>query len=124
MGSLLLREGSQNVTLVLGLHTKRLVGAPRFELGTPCTPCKCATRLRHAPIDFLVSKLQTRGRGSSARDGRSYADSRVTARQLQRRRILIRSSSSTRICLTICGLWETSVRASSPVSLLRAPPMV
>jgi hypothetical protein len=26
-----------------------LVGAPRFELGTPCTPCKCATRLRHAP---------------------------------------------------------------------------
>ena len=27
----------------------RLVGAPRFELGTPCTPCKCATRLRHAP---------------------------------------------------------------------------
>ena len=26
-----------------------MVGAPRFELGTPCTPCKCATRLRHAP---------------------------------------------------------------------------
>jgi hypothetical protein len=26
-----------------------LVGAPGFELGTPCTPCKCATRLRHAP---------------------------------------------------------------------------
>ena len=21
----------------------------RFELATPCTPCKCATRLRHAP---------------------------------------------------------------------------
>src|SRR5579863_319867 len=29
--------------------SERLVGAPRFELGTPCTPCKCATRLRHAP---------------------------------------------------------------------------
>ena len=26
-----------------------LVGAPGFEPGTPCTPCKCATRLRHAP---------------------------------------------------------------------------
>jgi hypothetical protein len=28
---------------------KKLVGTPRFELGTPCTPCKCATRLRHVP---------------------------------------------------------------------------
>src|ERR1700728_4393844 len=27
----------------------KLVGATRFELATPCTPCKCATRLRHAP---------------------------------------------------------------------------
>src|SRR5574340_1272132 len=26
-----------------------LVGARRFELPTPCTPCKCATRLRYAP---------------------------------------------------------------------------
>ncbi len=25
------------------------VGARRFELPTPCTPCKCATRLRYAP---------------------------------------------------------------------------
>src|SRR5258708_22702662 len=34
-----------------------LVGAPRFELGTPCTPCKCATRLRHAPTRlFLFGK--------------------------------------------------------------------
>ncbi len=34
---------------VLVNASSRLVGAPRFELGTPCTPCKCATRLRHAP---------------------------------------------------------------------------
>ena len=27
----------------------RLVGAAGFELATPCTPCKCATRLRYAP---------------------------------------------------------------------------
>jgi hypothetical protein len=32
---------------------EKLVGAPRFELGTPCTPCKCATRLRHAPTGTL-----------------------------------------------------------------------
>src|ERR1700733_4530753 len=28
-----------------------LVGAAGFELATPCTPCKCATRLRHAPTE-------------------------------------------------------------------------
>ena len=27
----------------------KLVGTARFELATPCTPCKCATRLRHVP---------------------------------------------------------------------------
>src|SRR5687768_2847059 len=30
------------------------VGAPRFELGTSCTPCKRATGLRHAPMMKLV----------------------------------------------------------------------
>jgi len=28
---------------------RNLVGAAGFELATPCTPCKCATRLRYAP---------------------------------------------------------------------------
>ena len=28
---------------------RKLVGARGFEPPTPCTPCKCATRLRHAP---------------------------------------------------------------------------
>ena len=26
-----------------------VVGAAGFELATPCTPCKCATRLRYTP---------------------------------------------------------------------------
>ena len=26
-----------------------LVGVAGFELATPCTPCKCATRLRYTP---------------------------------------------------------------------------
>ena len=26
-----------------------IVGAKRLELSTPCTPCKCASQLRHAP---------------------------------------------------------------------------
>ena len=29
-----------------------LVGAAGFELATPCTPCKCATRLRHVPTEI------------------------------------------------------------------------
>ena len=29
----------------------RLVGTAGFELATPCTPCKCATRLRYAPTE-------------------------------------------------------------------------
>src|SRR5664280_109516 len=28
---------------------QKLVGPVRLELTTPCTPCKCATRLRHGP---------------------------------------------------------------------------
>jgi hypothetical protein len=43
---------------------RRLVGAARFELATPCTPCKCATRLRHAPTGGLPRQsvaLQTAG---------------------------------------------------------------
>ena len=32
-----------------GESKQKLVGAARFELATPCTPCKCATRLRYAP---------------------------------------------------------------------------
>jgi hypothetical protein len=28
-----------------------LVGTARFELATPCTPSKCATRLRYVPTE-------------------------------------------------------------------------
>ena len=31
-----------------------LVGAAGFELATPCTPCKCATRLRYAPTSLRL----------------------------------------------------------------------
>ena len=27
-----------------------LVGVKRLELSTPCTPCKCASQLRHTPF--------------------------------------------------------------------------
>ena len=34
-----------------------LVGTAGFELATPCTPCKCATRLRYAPKTESISEL-------------------------------------------------------------------
>lgn len=36
-----------------------LVGAAGFELATPCTPCKCATRLRYAPTQSAHSIVHT-----------------------------------------------------------------
>ena len=35
-----------------------LVGMARFELTTPCTPCKCATGLRYIPI-WLFDSAET-----------------------------------------------------------------
>ena len=32
-----------------------LVGVAGFELATPCTPCKCATRLRYTPKKLIIA---------------------------------------------------------------------
>ena len=34
-----------------------MVGVKGFEPSTPCTPCKCATRLRHTPRGQIISAL-------------------------------------------------------------------
>ena len=40
----------RGLTKRLAFPAKRSdIGAPRFELGTPCSQSRCATRLRHAP---------------------------------------------------------------------------
>ena len=31
-----------------------LVGTRGFEPPTPCTPCKCATKLRHIPTPIII----------------------------------------------------------------------
>ena len=36
---------------LMGVRRKEMVGTARFELATPCTPSKCATRLRYVPTD-------------------------------------------------------------------------
>ena len=36
-----------------------LVGTVGFELTTPCTPCKCATRLRYAPRIEIIAGLES-----------------------------------------------------------------
>ena len=78
---------------------------------------------RSEPIILLEDPKGARGE-VAARHLEIIRSLETQALQVQRRRILISSSSSTRTCLTICWLCDTSVRASSPVSLLRAPPMV
>src|SRR5438874_10630853 len=36
-----------------------MVGAKGFEPSTPCTPCRCATRLRYAPTELrIISSLE------------------------------------------------------------------
>ena len=32
-----------------------MVGVAGFELATPCTPCKCATRLRYTPKLYIIA---------------------------------------------------------------------
>ena len=32
-----------------------MVGVAGFELATPCTPCKCATRLRYTPKKAIIA---------------------------------------------------------------------
>src|ERR1700733_5064380 len=45
------------------------IGAPRFELGTPCAQGRCATRLRYAPTE-------TRRRHSVSEAGRRVKSAR------------------------------------------------
>gem|GEM_PF-4792989 len=58
-------RGIKKPTLSCGLLW--LVGMTRFELATPCTPCKCATGLRYIPMFFFFpvsATLSAAGIGS------------------------------------------------------------
>ena len=79
-----------------------LVGAPRFELGTPCTPCKCATRLRHAPTGITDLSTNTGDRGNCRGQDDTRLEPERKQQPIYRRRTRRTSSSSRRICLTIC----------------------
>ena len=35
-----------------------MVGVAGFELATPCTPCKCATRLRYTPKGIIIASQE------------------------------------------------------------------
>ena len=48
-----------------------LVGTAGFELATPCTPCKCATRLRYAPTEPSIIAGAATQAASSARKASS-----------------------------------------------------
>ena len=54
---------------------KELVGTRGFEPPTPCTPCKCATRLRHVPTGSMRARIipQLAGRSSLKKGGQGGA---------------------------------------------------
>ena len=41
----------QPALVTIKLREPSSIGAPRFELGTPCAQGRCATRLRYAPTE-------------------------------------------------------------------------
>lgn len=51
----------------------RMVGAAGFELATPCTPCKCATRLRYAPTDANYIREREGAKRGKMRQARNRA---------------------------------------------------
>ena len=51
---------------------RRLVGTARFELATPCSQSRCATRLRHVPRAAPVYRMATGGTRSPALQSPRY----------------------------------------------------
>ena len=48
-------SNEKRVTATVGYNPfliQKMVGVKGFEPSTPCTPCKCATRLRYTPTSF------------------------------------------------------------------------
>ena len=81
-------------------------------------------RYQTAPrSDYRLFLGRLSASGDFSRERSFYPDStrvregprRCASALLQRFRIFSSYSSSMRICLAICWLWNTSVRASSPV---------
>ena len=48
-----------------------MVGVPRFELGTPCSQSKCATRLRYTPTRGLLGFFGSLSKRSKVREWNS-----------------------------------------------------
>ncbi len=51
-----------------------MVGVAGFELATPCTPCKCATRLRYTPTELGIIAAH---RGANRRIQSASSESRM-----------------------------------------------
>jgi hypothetical protein len=84
-----------------------LVGTARFELATPCTPCKCATRLRHVPtletVCYVVCRCATTGqRQIPVAPGVSFIANRdEVARRAATRREIVHDFGASRRCAEV-----------------------
>ena len=82
----------------------RLVGTARFELATPCTPSKCATRLRYVPTRY------------AAEDGNVGFDSKI----LHQSALMSRGESSSFAPLGLTHFFTCASRAHA-VGCILAP---
>src|SRR5665213_2021701 len=79
-----------------------LVGARGFEPPTPCTPCKCATRLRHAPTGPTLSGGRANAPAPCAHHTRLELE---TQRAMRPRRARGLRLTSRRIALDVGGAY-------------------
>src|SRR5271166_1453756 len=87
-----------------------MVGTARFELATPCTPSKCATRLRYVPNGIAASARQ---RGVLT--FRFYTSRRLRARLCRvadRPRPHFHSNPWDRACLPLAGRGRPALHSS------------
>src|SRR3990167_4942208 len=96
-GAQKMKTGYSIATVTRG-HVEKMVGVKGFEPSTPCTPCKCATRLRHTPTR---PQLYTESQASKESNARISNNSCFTV---------------PRLCTGVCG----SSPATASVSLMES----
>jgi hypothetical protein len=98
-----------------GVHL--VVGAAGFELATPCTPCKCATRLRYAPTGARIISQSERLRWAESRDFRRAAgdDAGDLATQRLAGHMALRLMPATSVILATVAGDHSSRRLRAPL---------
>ena len=86
-----------------------LVGTAGFELATPCTPCKCATRLRYAPKE----KDYSRAKIVCTHSRKNFADARKIRAHVEHACVgAVECKGYPRVCR--CAINRRTIRKGAP----------